>query len=113
MSTNVQSFISDLDAGIFEEKLSRILSDVAGAVIDNKGAGKVTLQFDITQIGDTYQVAIKHKLAYTRPTMHGKASEEDIKVTPMHVGTNGALSFFPEDQTQMFDKRGKVQEGVE
>ena len=108
MSTNVQNFISDLDAGVFEEKLSRILSDVAGAVIDNSGPGKVILQFDLKQIGDTYQVSVKHKLSFIRPTRYGKASEEDIKETPMHVGTRGALSLFPENQSQMFDKHGQA-----
>lgn len=32
MSTKVDQFIADLDGGVFEEKLSAILSDVAASV---------------------------------------------------------------------------------
>lgn len=108
MTTDVPQFISELDAGVFEEKLSRQLSDVAGAVVDHDKPGSITIKFDISRIGSSHQVKVEHKLTYSRPTGKGKITEENKTVTPMHVGVGGALTLFPPDQTQMFDKRGEV-----
>lgn len=96
--TDAPQFVADLDAGVFAEKLGRALSDVAAGVIDNSKAGKVTITLDIKRIGESHQVAIAHKLAYTKPTRRGKSSEEDTTETPMHVGRGGSLSLFPQDQ---------------
>ena len=108
MTTNVQEFITDLDGGVLEKKLSRILSDVAGAVVDHNKPGKVSLTFELERIGNTYQVEIEHKLSYSMPTARGKAGEEEATTTPMHVGKGGKLSLFPEDQGQLFGKKGEV-----
>lgn len=108
MSTDVNQFIADLDAGTLEQKLSVILSQVAGGVLNHNKAGKVTLTLDISKITNSHQVLIKHKLAYAKPTARGKATEEDTTSTPMHVGTGGKLTFFPENQTQMFTKQGDI-----
>lgn len=111
MSTNVQEFISDLDGGVFEEKLSKVLSDVAGAVVDHDVAGKVNITIDIKRIGNSHQVMLAHKLSYSRPTSKGKISEDNTTSTPMYVGPQGALTLFAPNQTQMFDKKGNVTEG--
>lgn len=108
MATKVEKFFADLDAGLFEEKLSSVLSDVAAAVVDHGTKGEVTIKLSMSQIGNGHQVAVHHSLEYKRPTTRGHQSEKDTTSTPMHVGTKGALSFFPENQTQMFDKRGRV-----
>lgn len=108
MQTDIHAFIEDLDGGVFEEKLSRVLSEVAAGVIDHHAKGSVQLTFDMTRIGSSYQVAVKHKLSYTKPTSKGKASEEATTETPMHVGEGGRLSLFPEKQGQMFGKHGET-----
>lgn len=108
MSTDVSEMFDDLDGGVFAEKLSKALSDVAAGVIDHDKAGKVTITLDMKRIGSSYQVAVNHKLAYTRPTAKGKVSEENTTQTPMHVGKGGALTLFPEGQGQMFTKKGEV-----
>ena len=56
MPTKVDKFIEDLDGGVFEEKLSQILSDVAGAVIDQGKNGKVDISLTLKQIGNSHQV---------------------------------------------------------
>jgi len=108
ITTNVNELITDLGGGVFEQKLSKVLSEVAGAVIDHDAPGKIIITFDLKRIANSYQVTVSHKLAYVRPTSRGKKSEEDTTTTPMHVGTNGNLSVFPENQTQMFDKKGGI-----
>lgn len=109
MSTDVQTFISDLDGGIFEEKLSRILSDVAAAVIDHDRQGEVTIKMTLKRIGTSHQVAVKHKLTYKRPTAKGSIVEDNTTETPMHVGPRGALTLFPPDQTDLFVKQKETE----
>ena len=111
MTTKVEQFISDLDGGVFEEKLSAILSDVAASVIDHGKKGTISITLDIKQIGSSHQVQIDHVLKYKRPTSRGSISEDNATSTPMHVGKRGALSFFPEDQGVFFGKKGEVADG--
>lgn len=107
MSTNVEQLFADLDGGMFERKLSHILSEVAGAVVDHGKKGQITIKLDLSQIGTSHQVAIAHSLQYKRPTSRGSASEDETTTTPMHVGKKGALTFFPEKQTTLFDEEEK------
>lgn len=108
MSTNVEQFFSDLDGGVFNEKLSMILSEVGAAVVDNGKKGKVVIEFDFAQIATSHQVHVSHTLKYQRPTKRGKKAEDDKTATPMYVGRGGKLTFFPENQGQMFDKKGQT-----
>lgn len=98
MTTNVPEFIEALDGGVFEEKISRILSDVAGAVIDHNDKGQVILQLDLKRIGESDQVQIDHAIKYKRPTSKGHVSEVNTTTTPMYVGARGTLSFLPENK---------------
>lgn len=108
MTTSIDDFIGDLDGGVFAEKLSAAISEVAAAVVDNTGKGRVQVTFDFKRFGNGHQVAINHKLVSERPTMHGKVREENQTETPMHVGKRGVVTLFPEDQKQMFTKTGEV-----
>ncbi len=107
MSTDVNEFFTDLDAGVFEKKLSRALSDVAAGVIDHEKVGEVVIKLKLKPIG-SYQIEVSQALTYTTPKRRGKLIESDETKTPMHVGKGGRLSFFPENQTQMFTKTGEV-----
>jgi len=91
-ATDVAEFITDLDGGVFDRKLSIALSSVAAAVVDNTKPGKVTVEFTLTRIAGTSQVQSEHLLKFSRPTMDGKASEEEKRSTVLHVGKFGALS---------------------
>lgn len=75
MSTKVDSFIEDLNGGVFKEQLSAILSQVAGAVVDHGRKGKITVELDLKQIGSSHQVEVFHNLKYQRPTSRGSISE--------------------------------------
>lgn len=108
MSTKVTQFIVDLDGGVFEEKLAAVLSDVAAGVIDHGKVGEVDIKLKMKQIGSSHQVAIEHTLKYKRPTSRGTIAEDNTTSTPMHVGSRGALSFFPENQGQLLGKQGEA-----
>jgi hypothetical protein len=106
VGTDAEQFISELDGGVFIEKLGAALSEVAAAVIDTGGLGRVRIDLAFKQLGNGHQVIVAHKLAFERPTMRGKRAEEDTTSTPMHVGRRGSMSLFPEDQHLLFDKTG-------
>ncbi|WP_330925008.1 hypothetical protein [Candidatus Sororendozoicomonas aggregata] len=112
MSTDVGEFVADLDGGLVEEKLSRILSDVAGAVIDHNAAGEVILKLNLKRLAQSYQVVVNHTIKYTRPTSRGKVTEDESTSTPMYVGEDGKLSFMQENQHALLNKKGQVQENV-
>lgn len=107
MPTQVDKFIADLDGGQFEEKLSKVLSLVAGAVMDHEAGGEITVKLTIKPLSPQ-QVMVMHDLKYVRPTMRGKQQETESTKTPMYVGEKGKLSFFPENQAVMFGKKGEL-----
>lgn len=111
MSTNVERFFSELDGGVFAEQLSAILSVVAAGVVDHERSGEVNIKLTLKKVGNGHQVNVAHMLKYSHPTRRGKIGEEQTTVTPMHVGKNGALSFFPENQATMFGKQGETLQG--
>lgn len=107
MSTNIEEFLAELDAGVFAQKLSRALSDVAMNVCTNERKGKVAVEFDI-QMTSSSQVKITHTIKSAKPTRRGEATEKDTTQTVMHVNSGGRMTFFPENQHQMFTKTGEV-----
>ncbi|MDX8384323.1 MAG: hypothetical protein R8M45_09595 [Ghiorsea sp.] len=102
MSTNVTEFIGGLDSGILQQQLSKVLSDVAGAVIDHERQATVSLNFKMKRIGSN-QVLLEHELKFKRPTSKGNTSEDMTTSTSMHVGLNGDLSLTPENQPDIFE----------
>ncbi|MDN2661815.1 hypothetical protein OW492_00320 [Psychromonas sp. 14N.309.X.WAT.B.A12] len=93
--TNIDNFIGELESGIFKEKLSHMLSDVAlGQVIHSGGnrKGKVNIELTFSQVGDNNQVIIASKLSHTTITKRGMKSEQTTTETPMYVGKGGVLT---------------------
>lgn len=105
--TDVGEFITDLDGGVFDRKLSIALSQVAAAVVDNNRAGEVNVKLSFKRIPGTTQVHVEHTLKYSRPTLDGKASEEESRTTAMHVGKFGKLTLAPENQLEMINRQGQ------
>lgn len=103
-TTDVGEFITDLDAGMFDRKLSIALSAVAAAAVDHNKVGEVNVKFAFKKIDGTNQVFVSHQLKFVRPTADGKVCEEEVRTTPLHVGKGGRLSLAPENQLKMFAK---------
>ena len=106
--TDATQFLSDLDGGVFVQKLSHALSEVAAGAVDNGKTGKVQITFEVSRLGDSYQVMVGHKILTVVPTNRGKRGEEDTTKTPMHVGKGGRISLLQEDQLQMFTGDGQI-----
>ncbi len=104
-ATDVSEFITDLDGGVFDRKMSVALSQVAASVVDNNRAGKVTVEFVFKRIPGTAQVHCGHTLKFVKPTMDGEASEKESRTTALHVGKFGKLSIAPENQMAIFDRQ--------
>ena len=94
----------ELDAGVFIQKVTRGLAEVALGAVTTGKAGKVVLTFDVKQIGTSNQVNIHHTVKYVKPTPNGRVTEENKTETPVYVGVGGALSVLPDKQKPMFDK---------
>lgn len=105
MTTEIQQFVSDLNGGVLEQQLSQALSDVASGVVLHGKAGKILISLDISRIGDSSQVKIKHCLDFAKPTSKGRVREDVTGETPMHVGAGGRMSLFPEHQHDMFNSK--------
>lgn len=105
-ATDIGEFIADLDGGIFERKLSIALSQVAAAAMDNNKNGEVTVKFVFSKIPGTSQAQCEHTLKFAKPTMDGKATEEEKRTTPMHVGKYGSLTLSPANQMAFLDRQG-------
>ena len=56
--TDLPQFINDLDGGVFAEKVSRALSDVAAGVVDFDDKGELTIKLKLARIGNSYRVGI-------------------------------------------------------
>lgn len=106
MTTDISTFFTELEAGVFGQKLSAAISDCAIAAVDKGAPSKVVIEIDIKQVGRSDQVNVSHKMKYKRPTSRGEIAETTTGTTPMYVGELGAVTLFPENQGQMFDKHG-------
>ena len=91
-ATDCSEFITDLDGGDFDFKLSLALSQVAAATVDNDKVGEVNISFKFERIPGTAQVRCVHTLKFSKPTLNGKSAEEEQRSTVLHVGKFGALS---------------------
>ncbi|ABC29639.1 hypothetical protein EUZ85_19440 [Hahella sp. KA22] len=107
MPTNVQEFISELYGGVFEEKVAAALSEVALGVVNTGKKGRVSIELNIAQVANSYQVEISHTLTFKRPTERGEVAQKDTTESIMHVGKRGDLSVFPENQADMFNPKDK------
>ena len=109
-TTNLNDFMGELGAGVFQAKIEHCLSEAAlNTILHGSGnkKGKVTMEFTFTQIGENDQVVVSHKLVSSTPTKRGKRVEEDLTDTPMFVGKYGVLSVEPpkEEMTGQFHLR--------
>ena len=98
---DLNTFFEDLNAGLYGKKFMRAIQDVALGVVtygDKGKSGEVTLKFKVKRIGESNQVVVGHDMRYSKPTMRGKAYEDDHTETPMHVGVGGVLSLVPDTQ---------------
>lgn len=102
--TDTVEFFEELNGGAFASQIGHALSEVAAGVVDYGRAGKLVITLDLSQIGQSTQVKIKHKLSFKVPTKYGDINENTCLETPMHVGTGGKITLFPEKHDQLFSR---------
>lgn len=100
-TTDVAELLGELNAGVYEQQINRALSDIAANVCTHGKKGELTLKFTVQQIGDSNQVKVTHALKSVVPKARGKVTEEHATDTPLHVGSGGKLTLFPNNQTRM------------
>lgn len=106
--TNLQTFVADLNGGVFSEQIEAVLSLVALAVTSTGKQGEVNIKFKMKPINNGNQVNITHELKYSEPRKRGVATESDSSDTAMYVNAGGEMTFFPKNQGQIFDKKGNI-----
>jgi hypothetical protein len=94
--------LQEFDAGIFVDKVTEALKQAALGTVQHGKKGSVSLVFELSQIGDSSSVQVKHTLKYVKPTKNGKVSEENATSTAMFVNKDGYLAISPELQTDLF-----------
>jgi hypothetical protein len=103
-ATDTAEFLEELNGGAFASQIGHALSEVAAGVVDHGKVGKLVITLDFSQIGESSQVKIKHKLDYKVPTKRGTRSENTSLDTPMHVGSGGKITLFAEKHDQLFSR---------
>lgn len=101
--TTFTDVLPEFDAGVFDQKINRALSDVALGVVTTGKAGKVTITLDMKQIASGHQVSVAHTLKYVKPTGNGRLTEENTTETALYVGIGGKLTVTPDTQEKLFD----------
>mgnify|MGYP006954731270 CR=1 FL=1 len=107
MITGIDQLFEELDGGAFGRRLALALSDAALGVVatgDRKKKGKVTITFDIGQVGESNQVQIDHTIEFKQPTHRGSKSETHTTSTALYVGTRGKLTIMQNDTRDMFNR---------
>lgn len=103
-ATDLNEFMNNLNAGVFSAQVAQALSDVSAGVVEHGKKGKVTLTFEISQIAQSHQVKINHKLDFAQPTKRGQKREDSALDTPMHVTANGLVLFLSDPTAQLFSR---------
>jgi|SRR5690606_7409116 len=102
--TDPGEFIANCNAGVFAQQIARALSDVAAGVVDHGKKGKVQVTFEVSQIGESHQVKVLHKLDYVTPTKRGSKREDTALETPFFVTESGLQLFADNPTAGMFSK---------
>ncbi|MDY0208082.1 MAG: hypothetical protein RBR82_15885 [Pseudomonas sp.] len=102
--TEINEFMNNLNAGLFSAQVAQALSDVAAGVVEHGKKGKVVLSFEISQIAQSHQVKINHKLDFVQPTKRGQKREDSALDTPMHVTADGLVLFLSNPTRQLFSR---------
>ena len=104
----VIAFLEELDGGNFLPRLGKALQDAGiGTIAVAKKNGKVSVDFDLKQIGETNQVNIDHTISFVIPTQRGKRTEEHTTSTAMYVSNRGAMTILPNDTRALFANGAK------
>ena len=94
----LETFLADLDGGVFEAKTLAALQDTALHVVETGKKGKVVIELTLSRISESSQITIASKLKADTPKPKGRVIEENETETPMYVSTRGALTPFPQPQ---------------
>lgn len=101
---DVSEFFNSLNSGVFVQQVGRALSDVGAGVIEHGKKGRVVITLELSQIGESNQVKVSHKLDYVQPTKRGSKREDTALDTPMYVTPDGLELFQTNPTEQLFTR---------
>ncbi len=102
--TELNTFLSDLDAGTVKDMLERLLSDVASGSLNSGKTGEVMLKLKFKPIPKTHQVMIIHDVSYALPHNTGVQKDNSTIETPFYVTEKGMSLFYEDPTKQLFNR---------
>lgn len=93
--TDVEQFITALDAGTLEPRLAQLLSNVATAVMEYQRKGEVKLTLKFQHMDNASQMIVQAELAFKAPTSRGEQTEKRNSKTMYWVHQKGHLTDLP------------------
>lgn len=101
--TDFAEILGEMNGGVLIQQAGAAASEIAHNItsIEKKRKGQLVITLDFERIGESNQVAIKHKIKSLVPKPRGKVMEEIEGETPFHVGPGGKVTLFPNAQTRM------------
>lgn len=94
MATDVCEFFTDLEAGIFANKLGTAISHCAAACIEKERQAEIKISIKFQRISEG-QVNVIHKIEFAYPTQRGTKREDETDSTAMHVDDRGNVALYP------------------
>jgi len=93
--------LEEMSQGQLLLKLEAVMKKVtAGLLTREKSKGKVSLTLEYERNGSSDSIQIKHKLAYSVPTLTGTLSEDSVDVTSFIGGVDGTLYISSRDRDE-------------
>jgi len=103
-TTDVSDFLTDLEAGTWEPKINHAITQAALSAMEHSRQAEVTLTFKMSPYSAS-QININHKLSIKMPTLRGDKTESMVGKTALCITSNGRMTQFPENQSDMFQTK--------
>ncbi len=94
--------LEDFDAGVFTSVLTKALADVGLSVVEHGAKGSLVITLDVSRIGESAQLQVKHRINSTKPTLRGDLKEKYATSSVMHINKNGSMTVMPDAQLDLF-----------
>jgi len=102
-------YLGEFDGGVLDQKVTRILSATALAVLDTGKSGEVTIKIVMKPTKDSRsQINTQITAKMSKPTTRGKSTEEDTTGEQQFVSPKGAISSVPWTQNDLFKPTNEV-----
>lgn len=98
-----EDFIRDMNGGDAFMQFCVAMAEAMAACVNERKPATVSWSMSLDPVKNARMVDIGNKIAYTRPTLRGKSSEEDNTEATAYVSARGVPSIMPYSQDDLFN----------